>query len=120
MIHVRLIAMLLAVTLTGPSVGALVCDWVCAAKHQRTGANGSCHQHRTPGTTPTVAAGHLCHELTSAPASILTDGRQTGFSAPAIVEAPLILVVESIGAATHRTREVAHAPPPPLITPLRI
>ena len=120
MFRVRLSAVLLAVTLTGPSVGALVCDWVCAAKHQRTDANASCHQHGAPGTTPTVAAGHVCHELTSAPASILTAGRQAGFSAPAIVEAPLTLVVESSAAATYRTREVAHAPPRPLITPLRI
>jgi len=120
MFRVRLIAVLLAVTLTGPSVGALVCDWACAAKHQRTDAENSCHQHRTPGTTPTVAAGHLCHELTSAPASILTDGRPAGFSAPAIVEAPLPLSVESAGDATHRTRDVAYTPPPPLITPLRL
>ena len=116
----RLIAVVLTVALAGPSIGSLVCDWTCAAKHRRTEASGSCHQHRTPGPTPRVAAGHLCHELTSAPTSILTDARQAGVSAPAIVEVPLPLSVESAGDATHRTREIAHAPPPPLITPLRI
>jgi hypothetical protein len=120
MIGVRLITVLLAVTLTGPSVGSLVCDWACAAKHQRTEANGSCHQHSMPGTTPTVAAGHSCHTLTSAPASILTDARQAGFSAPAIVEVPLTVSIQSAGDAPHRTRDVAHAPPPPLMTSLRI
>ena len=120
MIGMRLCSALLTVALFGPYAMPMVCDWVCAAQHQRTDANGSCHQHSTPGTTPTMAAGHLCHDLTSAPASILTDARQAGFSAPAIVEAPLTFSVESAGAATHRTCEVAHAPPPPLITPLRL
>ena len=116
----RLCSALLTVSLFGPYAMPIVCDWICAAKHQRADAASSCHQHRTPGTSPTVAAGHVCHELTSAPASILTDGRQAGFSAPAIVEATFTFVVESTAAATHRTGEVAHAPPPPLITPLRI
>jgi len=117
---VRLIAAVLTVALAGPSIGSLVCDWTCAAKHQRTEANSNCHQHSTPGTTPTAAAGHLCHDLTSAPASILTDSRQVGYNVPAIVEAPFAISVESSGRVTHRARDVAHSPPPPLITPLRI
>jgi hypothetical protein len=117
---VRLIAAVLTVVLAGPSIGSLVCDWACATKHQRTETKGNCHQHSTPGTTPTVAAGHLCHDLTFAPASILADARQSGFSAPAIVDGPLTFSVESAGRATHRTRDVAHSPPPPLITPLRL
>jgi hypothetical protein len=120
MIGMRLCSALLTVALLGPFAMPMLCDLVCAAKHQRTDAKGSCHQHSTSGTTPTVGAGHLCHELTSAPASIVTDARQAGVSAPAIVEMPLTLFVESAGDVTHRTRDVAHAPPPPLITPLRI
>jgi hypothetical protein len=56
MFPVRLFAVLLAVTLTGPSVGALVCD---------SGMRGEAPvgltqrivviSNRTPGTTPTVA-----------------------------------------------------------------
>jgi len=110
----------LTVALAGPSIASLVCDWTCAAKHQRTDADVSCHQHSTPGTTPTIAGGHRCHDLTSAPASILSDARQPGLSASAIVEAPLTLFVESAGEVTHRDVDVAHAPPPPLIRPLRI
>jgi len=119
MIGMRLCSALLAVALFGPYAMPVLCDSVCAAKHQRTDANGSCHQHSTPGTR-TVAAGHLCHELTSALASVLTHARHAGFSAPAIVAVPLTLFVESAGDATHQTRDVAHAPRPPLITPLRI
>ena len=119
MIGMRLCSVLLTVALFGPFAMPLLCDSVCAAKHQRTDASGSCHQQSTPGTR-TVAAGLLCHELSSAPASVLTDARQAGFSAPAIVEAPLTLSVESDRVVTQRTRDVAHAPPPPLITPLRI
>ena len=117
---VRIVVAILAFTLTGPSVGALVCDWACAAKHQRTEISGNCHQHSTAGTTRTVAAGHVCHDLASGPASILTDARQAASSAQAIVEAPLTFSFESAGVATYPTRDVAHAPPPISITPLRI
>ena len=120
MIGMRLCSALLTVSLFGPYAMSMLCDWACAAKHQQTAADGSCHQHSTPGTAPTVAAGHVCHDLTFAPASILTDARQAGFSAPAIVEAPFTLSVESADRVTHRTRDVAHAPPPPLITSLRV
>ena len=96
MIGMRRCSALLTVWLFSPYAMPMLCDWVCAAQHQRTDANGSCHQHRTPGTTPTVAAGHVCHDVTSAPASILTDGRQAGFSAPAIVEAPLWDKVQAV------------------------
>ena len=116
----RFIVAILTVALAGPSVGSLVCDWTCAAKHQRTEAAGSCHQHSTHATTSTVAAGHLCHDLTFAPASILSEARLVGLSAPAIVEAPFTLSVESAGFRTHRTPDIAHAPPPILITSLRI
>jgi hypothetical protein len=117
---VRLIVLLLIVALSGPSTGSLLCDWACAAKHQRTKASGSCHEHRSPASSSTVAAGHRCHDLASGPASILTDTRQAEFSAPAIVEAPLVTSAESVDHVTHRTRDVAHAPPPSLITSLRI
>jgi hypothetical protein len=117
---VRVIVALLTLTLTGPSVGALVCDWACAARHQRTEALGSCHQHNTAGMTPTVAAGHVCHDLTSGPSSILTDARQAGFSAPAIVEAPLTLFVESASPVTSRVSDSSPAPPSSTLIPLRI
>jgi hypothetical protein len=117
---VRLIAAVLTVALAGPSIGSLLCDWACAATHQRTEANDGCHQHRTPGTTPDVAAGHLCHDLTSGPASILAGARQPGFSAPAIVEVPLTFSVESAGDATHQARDVFHSPLRPPLLPLRI
>ena len=42
----RLLALFLALTMTGPSVTSLVCDWACAAKHQVVTASvGGCHEH---------------------------------------------------------------------------
>ena len=120
MIGMRLRSVLLTVALLGPYTMPMLCDCACAVKHQRTEVNVSCHQHATPGTAPTVAAGHLCHDLTSTPVSILTDARQAVFSAPAIVEVPHTLTVESAGDATHQARDVFHTPLRPPLLPLRI
>jgi hypothetical protein len=115
----RLRSVLLTVALLGPNTMPMLCDWACAAKHQQTEANVSCHPP-TPGVAPTVAAGHLCHDLTSTPVSILTDARQAGFSAPAIVEVSRTLSVESAGDATHQARDVFHTLLRPPLLPLRI
>lgn len=117
---VRLTVLLLIVALTGPSIGSLLCDWTCAAKHQRTEAGGACHQHLAQESTSTVAAAHPCHGLTSAPLSILTDARQAGLSAPVVVAAPLVIAVESADRVTHRSHDLSYAPPPLTLAALRI
>jgi hypothetical protein len=118
---VRFIAALLTIALAGPSIGSLVCDWTCAAKHQRAETSGGCHQRGTPGSAPGVAAGHLCHGVTAALASIATDARQPGISAPVPVEKPLTRSVDSAGDVPPRIPDAVQAPPPLLLsTSLRI
>ena len=116
----RIIVAVLTLALTGPSVGALVCDWACAAKHQRSEASGTCHQHSTPGSTSTLAAGHLCHDLTWAPASILTDGRHSNVTPAVIAEAPFALAIEPAERVTHGADDVLRAPPLLRLSPLRV
>src|SRR5829696_8962384 len=106
--------------MSGPSVASLLCEWTCAAKHLRTEAAGSCHQHGSPQSTSTVAAGHPCHDLASAPNSILADARPSGVAAQAIAESPFALPVESPVRGTHRALDVFHAPPPHPPLTLRI
>lgn len=118
---VRVIVLLLVVTLTGPSIGSVLCDWTCAAKHQQPVASNSCHGHADPLSTPAVAPGHQCHDLASPPESILTDGRQAGASSPAIVGSSTVVIsIESAARGIGTSRSVAHAPPLPPLTPLRI
>jgi len=116
----RLLALLLAVTVTGPSVGALVCDWTCAPTHPATvTAASSCHDEPGPAPTPAFAAGHDCHELPTLTPSILTYGSQ-------VVDTPLTAetAVHATGMAqaslVTRRPDRSHAPPPTQVVPLRI
>ena len=120
MTGMRLLALILAVTLTGPSVGALVCDWTCAPQHAAAATAGStCHDDPGPSQTPAFAAGHECHELPTLTPSILTSG-------PQVVDTPL--TAETAAHATAmvqasfvtRRPDRSHAPPPTHIVPLRI
>jgi len=117
---VRLIAVLLAVTLIGPSVASLICDWSCAAEHRDTQqVTGGCHDNGEPATTAVIAAGHACHELTALKASILT--RTTPVD---VILVHVSAAEQSDPSADSAARSVSppgasHAPPPVLI-PLRI
>jgi hypothetical protein len=68
-VGVRLIALFLSVTLTGPAAVSLLCDWACAEKHARTPATAGCH-------APSLAAAHTCHDVSAADSSILTSTPQ--------------------------------------------
>ena len=116
----RAVVLALIVALAGPAIGSLLCHWTCAAKHQRSEASGNCHQHRTPGSTATLAAGHLCHDLTWAPASILTDARHPDVTPAVIAEAPFALTIEATERVTHGTDDILRAPPLRLLTRLRV
>lgn len=116
----RLLAMILIVTLTGPSVGALVCEWTCAAKHEATAAAESrCHDEPGSSQTPAFAAGHECHELPTLTASIVTGAPQVVDAPPTIAAAALATVVRQASVVTRRP-DRSHAPPPTKIVPLRI
>jgi hypothetical protein len=111
---VRLVAILLAVTLTGPSVASLVCDWSCAAEHRDTQqAAGGCHESGEPATTAVFAAGHECHELTASEASILT--RTTLVD---VIPVHVSAAEQSDPIADSAARGVS--PPGALHTPLRV
>lgn len=119
MLIVRVLALLLAVTLTGPSVGALICDWACAAQHPQAATATTCHDHGAPPATRTFASGHWCHELTTPPESILTQAPQV----PIMVAVSDLLVTGPDRSAGDDAADIhLHAPPapPPLLTPLRI
>lgn len=118
---VRLVALLLTVTLTGPSVTSLLCDWTCAARHQAVAANaGGCHKHDSAAPTPTVAAGHRCHELAAPDASILTNAPP---AVPLMLVAAATLISDAVALSDARlpmpATDSSHAPPP-LPSPLRI
>ena len=120
MVTVRFIAVILAVTLTGPSVASVLCDWTCAAKHQVASAEGGCHKRDSSAPVPAVAAGHVCHDLLSPEASVLTPAPYVEVLTPSLTE---LLPADSL--ATISTRTVATSPdtshdPPRSSVPLRI
>ncbi|HZJ32129.1 MAG TPA: hypothetical protein VFD21_11205 [Vicinamibacterales bacterium] len=117
----RLLALFLALTMTGPAVTSLVCDWACAAKHQVVTASvGGCHEHGTDASTPTMARGHQCHEVSTAPESVLTSTPQV----PGLVDvADPSLAIEASARQRNRSADHLQSPfhaPPPLLIPLRI
>lgn len=117
----RLCSLLLTVTLIGPSALSLLCDWTCAAKHQVAGAAaGGCHQHDHESSSPTLQPGHVCHDLTTSPVSIVRNAPQVEPAVLAVGDLTLTdASADSRDRATARRRGFSHAPPPLLLT-LRI
>jgi hypothetical protein len=118
---VRFVALLLTLALTGPSVGALACDWACATAHQAPNASETnCHDAPGPAPTAAFSAGHACHKLPLPAASIVTCATQC-VDTPTTVEtvAHDIAVRQATSSLTRRP-DRAHAPPPTQIVPLRI
>jgi hypothetical protein len=121
----RTLALLTVLALTAPSVGALVCDVACAARHESSAAapaSGSCHDHGAPQPdSPNVSAAHACHAMGIVPASIMRDAGSQLAVAPAIVHEVQHAADGSAGRETvaRRTRLTNHAPPL-LILALRI
>ena len=121
MMSVRLIALVVSLTLTGPATASLLCDWACAVTDERgSEVPGGCHDHDTSAAAVAIAAGHHCHELATPTASILT----------AVPHAELLTAALTASSpAKALTRRTVHAvvrPPgvsnaPPLsVTALRI
>src|SRR5688572_18112599 len=120
MVTVRSVALLLTLTIAGPSVGALLCDWTCATAHQAAAAaETNCHDAPGPTQTATFAAGHACHELPASAACIVTCATPLDDVA---VNVETAVRGGGIGQAVFVTRrpDRAHAPPPTQIVPLRI
>ena len=116
----RLLALVLTLTVTGPSVASLMCDWACAARHQVATASGGCHEHGTDALTPTMARGPQCHDVSPAPESVLTNAAsQAGVPVVAITSLTSPLPTSFTSRAGAFLSGSSHAPPPSLI-PLRI
>lgn len=117
---VRVVALLLTFALAGPSVGALVCDWMCAtARPAAAAAESNCHDAPGPAETATFAAGHPCHELPVPTVCIVTCAPSLDDAALTVdtaVQRPGILPASFV----TRRPDRAHAPPPTQIVPLRI
>jgi len=121
MIGVRLLAILLTVALTGPSVGALVCELACAAEHVRVPAAGSCHDYGTPTSSATLAPAHVCHDVGAPQPSIAAGSPQLDPRVAADVASPLMTFTSTVRSHVATAPHVAtHAPPPKSSTPLRI
>ena len=124
LVMARAFTVLLVIALTGPSVGSLVCDWTCTAKHVRAPAAHGCHgddDASEPG--PAWAAGHQCHELGTPALSILSSAQHT----PGLAGMPQAVSSDSRanpldaqGASTWiGPPGLSHAPPA-LLIPLRV
>jgi len=117
---VRLLALILSVTVTGPPVASLACDWACAAKQQIVASGSGCHEHGTDASTPKMARGHECHEVSSAPESVLTN---TPLPTAVLAATGTWLSLDSLTSAADRSGTDFHSPPeapPRLSIPLRI
>lgn len=114
------VALLLVLTLAGPSVGALVCDWMCATKHEESTSTGNCHESPAKGSMATLEAGHRCHDVNSATASILPTCPQVELRAMPVVAALTDQVrASALALIDGRSPGPPHAPPP-LLIPLRL
>ena len=115
MIAVRYLVLLLTVTMTGPPVASLLCDWACAAKHQAAPASaGACHEHGSNASMPTWQRGHQCHEVSTPPESV------PGSTHSALGVLPVAEGLLAIGSAPQRGVHLEfhlHGPPhaPPLL-----
>ena len=115
---VRVAALLLVCALLGPSAGSLVCDWACAAKHDR--ASSDCHEHGGSGTGTLIESAHQCHDLVAATDSILTGICKAELRALAVAAALSdSLRPSALPLSTFQSSGPSHAPPPLLIS-LRI
>ena len=116
----RLLALILALTVTGPPVASLVCDWACAAKEHIVASGSGCHEQGTKASTPKMARGHQCHEVSTPPASVLTN---IPLPIDVLAVADTALIVDCSTSVAGRSGSDLHSPPetpPQLTTPLRI
>ena len=116
---VRGVAMLLVLTLVGPSVGPLVCDWLCDA-HRQSPASGGCHETDAPAAMATLEAGHRCHDHTPSTPSILTSPTQVALCAIPVAAALPDDMRPPARALPIGPRSAAANAPPPLLIPLRV
>ena len=120
-VPVRFAALLLTLALPGPSVGALVCDWTCAAEYGAAAASGSnCHDTPGPAQTATFAAGQACHELTAPVASIVTCATPFVVAPAAVEVSPHEIARLQASSFATRRPDGSHAPPATHVVPLRI
>jgi hypothetical protein len=113
--------------LTGPSVGALICDVLCGAQYEPSvtqAGPSSCHEEDSPSDTnsPIVSASHVCHEMGSVPASIVRHAAPHLAIAQAVVRGISDILTDAATGrdiAARQERLTSHAPPLAAL-PLRI
>ena len=121
----RVTALLVVLSLTGPSVATLACEWACASQRPVTATaqpDADCHdQGDSSSDGVDMVAGHGCHDLADMPTLVNPAAVHTA-PAPAIVR----LGRSSLDDNTRPfqlLRAVARLKPhdpPPLASPLRI
>jgi hypothetical protein len=115
MAAVRTAALLLILAMMGPSVGALVCDWTCATKHERTSAG--CHEHAGSESPTAIASVDVCHERVAALESVTT-AQQT--EQRAVLLSSAVPVDTRSSSLPSVIRSGSSNAPPLLLIPLRI
>ena len=116
----RLLALILTISVTGPSVASLVCTLACAVRHQMVSAAGRCHEHGTDAATPTIERGPQCHTVSAPAPSVLRVSPQLHVARAVVVTSPaMVLTAQPLARLTNVFHDPAQRPPPPLI-PLRI
>jgi hypothetical protein len=118
----RLIALAVALVVTGAPVVTTVCEGVCAARDKAsvtTGEHHSCHQAPTAKEAGITSAAHICGHADEGPSAV---GQSLwSLAVPAVPVAAFTLTPPSVEAA-HAGRQSDHSPPliSPRSTQLRI
>jgi hypothetical protein len=112
----RLIAIAVALCMTGAPVVTTACEGLCATRANERGTRGehhSCHQQAsTTNETGITSAAHICGHSDEGPSTV---GQSLwSLTAPAIPVAAFILAFPSVEAA-YAGRQSGHGPP--LISP---
>lgn len=118
----RLIALAVALMVTGAPVVTTVCEGVCAARDKVSGTTGehhSCHQAPTAKEAGITSAAHICGHADEGPSAV--SQWLWSFAAPAVLVAAFTLAPPSLEVA-QAVRASDHSPPliSPRSTQLRI
>ena len=120
----RVLAVIVVLALTGPSVVAAACELTCASHHHGTPspAETSCHRHEssTQGSGVNAGSSALCHDSGALPSAVI----DAAVSALAVYAAlpPAIVLAHTVEHETIARVSERGTPldPPPAFRPLRV